>query len=217
MPGLFITATGTDIGKTFVACELIRALRAEGREVDAFKPVLSGFAGYAGSDAEQLLTALGKGQAELDRMSPLRYVAPLAPPSAARLHGETIELSDLVDRCKARLAEADYRLLIIEGAGGAMSPIAQDATNLDLMVALGLPVVLVTGTYLGAVSHVLTALAVLHASGLHIPAVVVSETAHEPFMMEEMLQALETFAPGVPVVPVPRGRPDRAHALASFA
>lgn len=214
MPGVFITATGTDVGKTFVACALIRALREEGRDVDAFKPVLSGYEGYAGSDAERLLTALGRGEADLDRMSPLRYPAPLAPPSAARMHGETIELPDLVDRCNARLADADYRLLLIEGAGGVMSPIAEGATNLDLMAALGLPVVLVTGAYLGAVSHVLSALSVLHDRGLYICAVVVSETAREPFMMEEMVQALATFAPDHPVVVVPRGEPDRVHALA---
>ena len=84
MPALFITAVGTDVGKTHIACALIGALRAAGQPVDAFKPVLSGYEGPEGSDAARLLDALGQSPNLIDRMSPLRFKAPLAPPSAAR-------------------------------------------------------------------------------------------------------------------------------------
>ena len=87
MTAIAITATGTDVGKTFVACGLITALRAQGRAVDAFKPVLSGFSVAEGSDAGLLLAALGRPLSEIERMSPLRFAAPLAPPSAARAEG----------------------------------------------------------------------------------------------------------------------------------
>ena len=72
MPALFITAVGTDVGKTFVACGIIAALRAAGRPVDAFKPVLSGYQGYAGSDAARLLDALGRDEADLERPDTVR-------------------------------------------------------------------------------------------------------------------------------------------------
>ena len=115
MTAVFITATGTDIGKTHVACALIRALRAQGRPVDAFKPVLSGYDVFEGSDAARLLAALGKTEADLDLMSPLRFAAPLAPPSAARAEGARLDLADLVARCRMRAASTEG-LLLIEGA-----------------------------------------------------------------------------------------------------
>jgi dethiobiotin synthetase len=211
---LFVTATGTDIGKTHVACALIRALRARGRAVDAFKPVLSGYDAYPGSDAERLLTALGRTEAELDGMSPLRFAAPLAPPSAARAEGAALDLVDLVARCRARAASTDG-LLLIEGAGGIMSPIADRATNLDLLCELRIPAVLVAGSYLGAISHTLTALETLWSRGCAIAAVAVSESENAP-PLAEITEALETFAPYIPVVVAPRGADWDASPLASL-
>jgi dethiobiotin synthetase len=200
---VFITATGTDIGKTHIACALIRALRAKGRAVEAFKPVLSGYDAFAGSDAARLLDALGKSEADLDRMSPLRFTAPLAPPSAARAEGATLDLADLAVRCRERAAAANG-LLLIEGAGGVMSPIAESATNLDLLCELQAPAIVVSGSYLGAISHVLTALETLWARGVPIAAVAVSESEDAP-PLTEITDALATFAPYIPVVVAPRG------------
>ena len=211
---LFVTATSTDIGKTYVACALIRALRAQGRAVDAFKPVLSGYDAFEGSDAERLLTALGKTEADLDTMSPLRFTAPLAPPSAARAEGVRLELADLVARCRERAASTEG-LLLIEGAGGVMSPIAEGATNLELICELRTPVVVVTGSYLGAISHVLTALETLWSRGVAIAAVAVSESENAP-TVSEITDALATFAPYVPVVIAPRGGDWDASPLAAL-
>jgi len=199
MRALAVAGTGTDVGKTFVACAVIAALRAQGRVVDAFKPVLSGFSpqDVAESDAGRLLTALGRPLAEIEAMSPLRFAAPLAPPSAARLQGATLRLADLADLCRRRLSGEG--LLLIEGAGGIASPIAEDGTNLDLFAELGLPVLLVGGSYLGAVSHALTAVEVVRARGLPIPAFVVSESAGEAPPLIEITGALARFAPTVPV------------------
>jgi dethiobiotin synthetase len=214
MSAVFITATGTDIGKTHLACALIRALRAKGRPVDAFKPVLSGYDAFDGSDAARLLQALGKTEADLDAMSPLRFTAPLAPPSAARAEGVTLELADLVARCRTRVAGADG-LLLIEGAGGVMSPIAEGATNLDLIGDLRAPVILVTGSYLGAISHALTALETLWSRGVAIAAVAISESEDAP-ALGEITDALATFAPYIPVVIAPRGAGWDASPLASL-
>lgn len=211
MPGLFITATGTDVGKTFVACALIRALRAEGREVGAFKPALSGFEGIEGSDAGRLLEALG--ETDLDRMSPLRFIAPLAPPSAARLEGESLTLDDLAARCEARLAEEEWKLILIEGAGGLMSPLAEDGTNLDLLVRLQLPSVLVTGSYLGSISHTFTAMEVMFSRGLPLRAVVISQSQGDHPPLSEMTNAMQQYYPDIPVIVVGRDDEDAVSLL----
>ena len=213
MPGVFITAVGTDVGKTYIACALIRALRAVGRPVDAFKPVLSGYDLYAGSDAARLLEALGRDETDLDRMSPLRFTKPLAPPSAARAEGRRLALAELTALCLAAIRPDS--LVLIEGAGGIMSPIAEDATNLDLADNLRCPVLLVTGSYLGAVSHTLTAIEVIRARGLDLAAIVVSESEAAPPVIE-ITGALAAFASGVPVAVAPRAAQWDASNLLAF-
>lgn len=206
-PALYVAGAHTDVGKTHVACALIRAARARGIACDAFKPVLSGFAParWAQSDAGRLLTALGRGEAELDAISPLRFAAPLAPPMAARQEGTRVALSDLIARCTAWLNASPAQLRLLEGAGGLMSPIAEDGTALDLPELLALPSVLVGGGYLGAVSHLLTALEVLRARHLPVLALVVSEDADPdapPFA--ETLEMVRTFGGEVPVIAAAR-------------
>jgi dethiobiotin synthetase len=191
-----------------VACALITALRAAKRPVDAFKPVLSGFDGPEGSDAARLLDALGRPLSDLDRMSPLRFKAPLAPPSAARAEGHALVLSDLTARCRERISETEG-LLLIEGAGGIMSPLAEGSTNLDLAEALEAPILLVTGSYLGAVSHTLTALETIKARKLTTVAIVVSESEGAP-PLEEITGALQSFCPAIPVAIAPRAAPKDA-------
>lgn len=216
MPTLFITATGTDVGKTFVACALIHALKAQGRAVDAFKPILSGFNGLEGSDAHRLLEALDAPPGDLDRMSPLRFAAPLAPPSAARAEGRAIDPASLTALCRDRIAQAGDTLLLIEGAGGVMSPLADGTTNLDLIADLGIPALLVTGSYLGAVSHTLTALSVLESRGLPVAALVVSESGDGAPPTSEITQALRLFAPSLPVIVAHRDPRWSADALAAL-
>jgi len=216
MRSLFVAGTGTDIGKTHVACALIQAVRARGLTVDAFKPVVSGFdpADPDASDPGRLAQTLGEPEA-LPRISPRRYRAPLAPNLAARLEGETLNLDDLIADCQARLARPDRDLLLIEGAGGVMSPLTDEATNLDLMVALDLPILLVAGSYLGTVSHVLTALEVIRARNLAVAAVVMSESLDAPDLAQtaEMLRRFETRAP---LVLAPRAETWDAWALADL-
>ena len=91
MRALFVAGTGTDLGKTHVACALLRAARARGLGVDAFKPVVSGFDSDAPqtSDPARLVAALGRPDAWAE-VSPRRYRAPLAPHLAARLEGDAL-------------------------------------------------------------------------------------------------------------------------------
>jgi dethiobiotin synthetase len=179
--GLFVAGSHTDIGKTYVACAILRAARRAGLAVDALKPVVSGFdAGdWSQSDPGRLLTALGRDLTTeaLDRISPWRFIAPLAPPMAAALEGRSLALADLADACRRGLAASTADLMVVEGVGGLMSPIADRATGLDLVTSLGLTNVLVVGSYLGSISHALTALETLRSHGLGVSAMVVSQDA----------------------------------------
>jgi dethiobiotin synthetase len=207
---IFVAGAHTDIGKTHVACALIRAARAEGLSVEALKPVVSGFdpADWIDSDPGRLLAALGEAATPeaLERMSPWRFAAPLAPPMAARLEGRDLPLAPVADFCRGRLAASAADLMLVEGVGGLMSPICDGATGLDLLQALGLPGILVGGGYLGAISHTLTALEVMRASGLEIRAIVVSGSA-DPDSPDfaQTVALVADFAHGLPVIAAPRG------------
>jgi len=204
MKSFFVAGTGTDLGKTHIACALLRAARARGLGVDAFKPVVSGFdpAAPENSDPARLAAALGRPDTWAE-VSPRRYLAPLAPNLAARLEGDTLAMADLVADCRTWLAERDIDLALVEGAGGVMSPLTDDATNLDLMTALALPVLLVAGSYLGTASHLLTALEVLRARGLTVAAIVVSESLDAPDL-NQTVEMLRAFERQTPIVVAPR-------------
>lgn len=206
---LFVAGGHTDVGKTHVAAALIRAARGRGLKVDALKPVVSGFDAddWAQSDPGRLLDALDRPPTPdaLQAMSPWRFAAPLAPPMAARHEDLRLELPPIVARCRTWLAESEAELRLVEGAGGLMSPMAEGATGLDLMLALRLPAILVGGSYLGAISHTLTALEVLRVRGLPVVAVVVSESGEpEAPDFAETVAALTAFTGDVAVLDAPR-------------
>lgn len=210
MRRLFITGAHTDVGKTYVACAMLRAARAKGLSVAALKPAVSGIdpGDWADSDPGRLLAAMDRPLtlAELDAIAPLRFAAPLSPPMAARLEGVDLRLSQLTTFCQAGLAASCADLTLVEGAGGVMSPMAEDSTGLDLMLALGLPSVLVGGSYLGAISHTLTAVETLRARGLPIAAVVVSQSA-DPDAPDfaQTVESVAAFAGGLKVIAAARG------------
>lgn len=202
MSALFVTATGTEIGKTFVTAALARRLRRQGRAVRALKPVVSGFDDVtkAESDPAVLLRALGRAptDAALAEISPWRFAAPLSPDMAARREGRAIDFAALVDHCRREIAAAAEDPLLIEGVGGAMVPLTDRETVLDWMAALRIPVLLVAGSYLGTISHTLTTLSVLRGAGLDIRAIVLSETPGSIVLLEETRETVGRFA-GTPV------------------
>ncbi len=214
MQRLFITGVGTGVGKTLVTTILCHQLRAMGKEVAALKPVVSGFDdGDPESDPALILRSLGVEPSpdRIHTISPWRFAAPLSPHEAARREGRSVKLSDVSGFCReatSRAGSASFRL--IEGAGGVMSPIADDGTCLDLIAELGDPAILVTGTYLGAISHTLTALAALEAAEAVLDVVVVSESA-EGVGLAETVAALRHYGgPALPLIELPRleGKPD---------
>ena len=196
MSAFFITATGTDVGKTYVASGLIRHWRATGRQVDALKPVASGFdpAAVETSDTGTLLSALGKPITpdEIDRVSPWRFAAPLSPDMAAEREGRRIDFDAVVKFSRDAIASAKD-ILLIEGIGGIMVPLTDKHTVLDWMAALDIPLVLVAGTYVGSLSHTLTCLDVLARRGLTVKALVVNNTPGSPVTFQNTISTLSNF------------------------
>lgn len=207
MTACFVTGAGTDVGKTFVACGLLHTLRRRGRAVTALKPVASGFdaARAAVSDPGRLLAASARpATAEaIARIAPWRFSAALSPDMAAQREGRSIDFDRLLAFCRSALAETGGELLI-EGIGGVFVPLDERHTVLDWIAALDLPVILVGGSYLGALNHNLSALALLQARRLTVLALVVSETAESPVPLAETAATLGRFAAGVPVLALPR-------------
>lgn len=206
MSALFVTATGTEVGKTVVTCGLIRHLRAQGRMVAALKPVASGFdpGDPEASDTGTLLAALGRAPTpeNIEAVSPWRFAAPLSPDMAARREGRAIDFSALVAFCARQVASTER--LLIEGIGGLMVPLDDSHTVLDWIIALDIPVVLVAGSYLGTLSHTLTALNVLAARDRKVAALVVSESVGADVTLEDTVETLRRFCPHTDVLVLPR-------------
>ena len=219
MTAVFITATGTDIGKTFVTAGLIRHIRGAGGAVAAIKPIVSGFdpGAWQGSDPAILLAALGRPVAleEVERISPWRFKAPLSPHMAGKREGRAIVFQDLVEFCRRSMA-GNRGVLLIEGVGGIMVPFDDRRTVLDLMSVLRVPVILVAGSYVGTISHTLSALEVMARRNLDIAAVVVSESEGSAASLEETIATVERFADAIDVVGIPRLAPG-AEDHAAFA
>ncbi len=202
----FVTATGTEIGKTYVTCGLLRQLRLHGRETLALKPVLSGYdPAVAGSDSALLLQAQGRDPTPeaIAAISPWRFAAPLSPDMAAALEGRAIDYASVAGFCRAAVERAES--LLIEGIGGVMVPLDGRHTVLDLMADLALPVVLVAGSYLGTLSHTLSALAVLRLRGVR-GLVALSPTPGSTVDLAATARSIETHG-SVPVVVLQRTAP----------
>jgi dethiobiotin synthetase len=207
MTAIFVSATGTDVGKTFVTCGLIRHFLTAGRAVDAIKPVVSGFdpAALSASDPGALLAALGRpvALAQVERIAPWRFAAPLSPDMAAAREGRSIDFSALTDFCR-KAAAACRGHLFIEGIGGIMVPLDANHTVLDLITQLRVPLLLVTGSYVGTISHTLTALQVLARRNIDIAAVVVNESEGSAASLADTISTIARFCDCIAVIGLPR-------------
>ncbi|MFT5487196.1 MAG: dethiobiotin synthetase [Paracoccaceae bacterium] len=209
MPAVFVTASGTDIGKTYVAEALLGQWRAAGHTVAVLKPILSGYdqAEAPTSDTGRLLTAAGVEitSDSIDLVSPWRYAAPLSPDMAAAREGRSVPVDDVITYCAAAIAEAEEggMSLLIEGIGGVMVPLDATRTVADLIAALNIPAILVGGSYLGSLSHTLTAYEALRSRNIAVDCIVISETPDSDVPLAETRDVLARFVQPVPVEVMP--------------
>ncbi|MBC7103567.1 MAG: dethiobiotin synthase [Parvibaculum sp.] len=207
MPPIFVTSSGTGIGKTYVSAMLTRELKAR-----AIKPLVSGLdeETFPGSDPAQLLAAMGEPVTyeNAGLVSRWRFRAALSPDMAAKREGRAIDFDELVEECVAAASRHDP--LVIEGVGGLMVPLDERHTVLDWMKALkaetDLAPLLVVGAYLGTISHTLTSLAVMRAENIAPRVIVVSEREPGPVPVGETAAVIARFAGRIPVRVAPRGK-----------
>jgi dethiobiotin synthetase len=175
--GLFITGTGTGVGKTYVAALIARALREAGKRVGVYKPVASGCERRAGElvspDATALWDAAGK-PGTLEQVCPQRFAAPLAPHLAARAEGLRVDAELLREGINHWRESCE--IVLVEGAGGLMSPVSDDDYNADLAADFGYPLVVVAANELGTINATLQTLitASTYCNGLDVAGIVLN-------------------------------------------
>jgi dethiobiotin synthetase len=173
MPHYFITGTDTDVGKTYVTCLLLEALRREGKRAVGYKPVASGDR----ADAVALLSASAEETLTLDDVNPTWFKTPAAPYVAALMENRPVDVQALLDGFVALTARFDQ--VLVEGAGGWEVPLTESLTMGDLATRLGLPVLLVVNNKLGAINHTLLTLAAIKARGLECAGIILNHVADE--------------------------------------
>jgi dethiobiotin synthetase len=196
--GVFVTGTGTGVGKTVVAAVIAHTLAAAGETVAVFKPAVTGLDETAAdgpqtgdigplearrpADHELLRLAAGSEQSD-EEIAPYRYGPPASPHLAAELAGEKIDPSRLVAGARAAAASAD--VLVCEGVGGLLVPLAPDYLVRDLASDLAMPLVVAASPRLGTINHTLLTIEAARAAGLEIASVVLTPWPEQPSSIEE--------------------------------
>jgi dethiobiotin synthetase len=204
--GIFITGTDTGVGKTLIACALVRALREEGARVAVMKPVASGAfqtpEGLRNGDALALMDAAGLHGAErYNEVNPYCFELAVSPHIAAEEAGITVDTSMIKQQFDKLAADTDW--VVVEGAGGWFAPINQHQTMADLAWALSVPALLVVGLKLGCLNHAqLTRLAV-ESHGVVLAGWVSNAIDPQMWRPEENLAALERLLGEPPLAVVP--------------
>jgi dethiobiotin synthetase len=199
--GVFVTGTGTEVGKTVVAAAIARTFAATG-SVAVFKPAVSGLDDYPPGlpDHELLRLASGSGQSD-DEIAPYRYGPPVSPHLAAELAGEQIDPERLIEAAATAAARAEA--VVCEGVGGLLVPLTPTYLVRDLAVALGHPLVVVAPPGLGTINHTLLTVEAARAAGLAVAAVVLNPWPAEPSPMERSNRATIETLGEVPVLTLP--------------
>lgn len=200
MSGIFVTGTGTEVGKTVVAAVAARTLAAEGKTVAVFKPCVTGLEEDGETDPELLRRASGSSQSE-EQIAPYRYGPPVSPHLGAALAGEEIEPERLLAAAQAAAEGADA--IVCEGVGGLLVPLTDDYLIRDLAVALGYPLVVAASPTLGTISHTLLTLAAARDAGLEVAAVVLTPWPDEPTEIERSNRETVARLGEIPVLTLP--------------
>lgn len=202
--GFFITGTDTGVGKTFVACALLRAFAAQGYRVVGMKPVAAGCRSEHGKlvseDVEQLLAA-GNLEWSAQAVNPYAFESAIAPHIAADEVGVEIEIPHIVDGYQRLQQSAD--IVVVEGVGGFCVPLNDLEDTSDLAIALNLPVILVVGLQLGCLNHAILTAQAIRQRGLKLVGWVANYVHGDMAACEQNIAALQQRldAPLVGVLP----------------
>lgn len=180
-PGVFVTGTGTEVGKTVVAAALARTLAVAGKRVAVFKPAVTGLEEEGETDHALLRRASGSSQSN-EKIAPYRYQPPASPHLAAALAGEEIDPERLRQAAAEAAAGADA--IVCEGVGGLFVPLSPTYLVRDFAADLGYPLVVVAGPGLGTINHTLLTIEAARAAGLEVAAVVFNPWPEEPSEIE---------------------------------
>jgi dethiobiotin synthetase len=180
---LFVTGTGTEVGKTIVAAALARSMAAEGLRVAVFKPAVTGLEEEGETDHALLRRASGSAQSD-EQIAPYRFGPPASPHLAAALAGEEIDPDRLRAAARAAAADADAEAIVCEGVGGLLVPLSPSYLVRDLAADLGYPLVVVAAPGLGTINHTLLTVEAARAAGLEVAAVVLNPWPAEPTAIE---------------------------------
>jgi dethiobiotin synthetase len=179
--GVFVTGTGTEVGKTVVAAAIARTQAAAGKRVAVFKPAVSGLEDGGEPDHGLLRRAAGSAQSD-DEIAPYRYGPPVSPHLGAELAGESIDPTRLVAAARSASEGADF--LVCEGVGGLLVPLTLGYLVRDLARELALPLVVAAPPGLGTINHTLLTVEAARAVGLEVAAVVLTPWPAEPGAVE---------------------------------
>ncbi len=182
--GIFVTGTGTGVGKSILAASICAALSARGERVAAFKPAVSGLDESSEPwppDHELLAAAASAGQSP-NEVAPYRFGPPVSPHLAAELERVEVDPELLRSRAKAAASQAD--VLVVEGVGGLLVPLTAAYLVRDFAVELGLPVVITASPGLGTINHTLLTLESARAGGLEVAGVVLTPWPSQPTSLE---------------------------------
>lgn len=208
MKRFFITGSGTNAGKTFVTAAIASKIQQKNLKITCLKPIASGIdpaSPDATSDPAILLAATGQEltSENIKSICPWQFKLPASPDIAATHAGAApIRLEDVIAFCRSQ-EQHNADIMLVEGAGGVMTPISPAATMLDLAAGLGYPVIVVTGCYLGAISHTLSACTAIEGRGLEIAAIVISETAAGECNQAELAASIRNHVK-YPVIEIPQ-------------
>ena len=202
--GIFVTGTDTGVGKTVIACALVRALRDAGARVAVMKPVASGAfettAGLRNSDAVALMEAAGRPH-PYQEVNPYCFEPPISPHIAAKEAGIEVDTSRIRQKYDRLATGADW--VVVEGAGGWFAPINEHQTMADLAWALSVPALLVVGLKLGCLNHALLTRIGVESHGVPLAGWVVNGIDRDMMRVEANLATLERLLGEPPLAVVP--------------
>jgi len=205
---IFITSTGTNIGKTYLTNLLIKRALKLNYKINAIKPIISGFniAKLEETDSGIILKALSMDKRRIDEISPWRFKDPLSPDMAAKLAKKEINFKEIINYCNSYIkSKKDDDILLIEGVGGTMVPINSKYTILDLIKKLNIPIILTIGSYLGSISHTLNSYEVLIKNNVNINSIILNQSNENDVGIELTKSSLLNYIKTIPIYSINRG------------